>query len=42
MNPQALPLWAQWLGLLYIGTGVFRLLCHPPRRGPAQDPGRAA
>jgi hypothetical protein len=31
MNPQSLPLWVQLLGLLYIGTGVFRLVCHLPQ-----------
>jgi len=31
MHAQSLPLWAQLLGLLYIGTGVFRLVCHLPQ-----------
>lgn len=31
MQAQSLPLWAQLLGLLYIGTGVFRLVCHFPQ-----------
>jgi hypothetical protein len=37
MDTHILPLWAQLLGILYMGTGVFRLACHLPQARRCND-----
>lgn len=31
MAQHAIPAWAQWLGMLYLATSLFRLVCHVPQ-----------
>jgi hypothetical protein len=37
-----IPLWMQLLGMLYMGTGVFRLVCHLPQVRRCNDSPAAA
>ena len=42
MDTHAIPLWVHLLGILYMGTGVFRLVCHLPQARRCNDSPAAA